>query len=86
MITDPHGRPIGVLETGALPAADQADGSRRLAAALLASATDDDLSAPELIALFARTVLAELPVNGWRLGDAQIAGWLNAQCQRRLVS
>jgi len=86
MITDPHGRPLGVLEFGASPGADQANGSHRLAAALLASATADDPADPELIPLFAQTVLAELPVTGWRLGDDQITGWLIAQSQRLLLS
>ena len=85
MITDPHGGPLGVLEPVASPGVE-ADRSHRLSAAVLASATDGGAADPELIALFAQTVLAELPVSGWRLGDAQINGWLNSQSQHRLAS
>ena len=86
MITDPHGGPLGVLEMGASAGADQAGRSHRLAAALLTSAADDEVADPELVTLFARMVLAELPASGWRLGDAQITGWLNSQSQHRLAS
>ena len=71
---------------GASARADQAGRSHRLAAALLTSAADDDVADPELVTLFARMVLAELPASGWRLGDAQINGWLNSQSQHRLAS
>jgi len=86
MITDPHGGPLGVLAIDASAGADQAGRSHRLAAALLTSAADDEVADPELVTLFARMVVAELPAAGWRLGDAQINGWLNSQSQHRLAS
>jgi hypothetical protein len=86
MITDPHGGPLGMLQFSASDGTEVADSPQRLAAALLASSTDDRVADPELTLQFARTVLAGLPASGWRLGDQQIVGWLIAHTQNRLVA